>query len=112
MEDDGNNIFNPRRAVSKDRFKEYIAFALIFLYVYRLNKTHDKSRTINCYLLRIIRGPVDGCVDKTASSVVVDEKTKERKENGLCDGNFPNGDDPSLIQSAAKMVLVGFSNRS
>jgi len=80
------------------------------LYDYRLNKIWDKSRTINCYLQRIFRGPVDGCVDKTASNVV-DEKTKERKENGLCDGNFPNGDDPSLIQSAAKIVLVGFSNK-
>ena len=95
----------------KIALKNKFAFALIFLYVYRLNKTRDKSRIINCYLLRIFRGPVDGCVDKTASSVVVDEKTKERKENGFRDSNFPNGDDPRLIQSAAKMVLVGFSNR-
>jgi len=45
-------------------------------------------------------------------STVVDEKTKERKENGLCDGNFPNGDDPSLIQSAAKMVLAHAEKRN
>ena len=35
-----------------------------------------------------------------------------RKENRFYDGNFPNGDDPSLDRSAAKMVMVGLCNRS
>ena len=71
---------------------------LIVVYViYRLNKPAR-------YLQRIFWGPVDGCVDKTASTVV-DEKTKEKKENSFHDGNFPNGDDSSLIRYAMLMAF-------
>lgn len=68
------------------------------------------------YLQRIFWGPVDGCVDKTASTVV-NEKTKEKKENDFHDGNFPNCDDPSLIGYAMLMcfclqLLTGLGSRS
>ena len=57
----------------------------------------------NGYLQRIFWGPVDGCVDQTASTVI-DEKNKEKKENGVHDCNFQIGDDPRLIR-CAKMLM-------
>ena len=57
----------------------------------------------NGYLQRIFWGPVDGCVDQTASTVI-DKKTKEEKENGVHDCNFQIGDDPTLIRSANMLM--------